>query len=187
VSEKITRFQDIPQFTKQGSWECDFQLDGLWHQVVKWQEEDGLDLDPYFQRAHVWTESQQIAWLEFFLRGGKSGRVLFFNHPGWFRDWKGTPVIVDGKQRLEAIRRFIHDEIRVFGSLRSEFTDTLRMTHTMKLNMNDLRTRAEVLQWYVEFNSGGTPHTIEEIDRVRELLAKERADSSTEEGKESGK
>jgi len=39
--------------------------------------------------------------------------------------------------------------------------------------MNDLKTRAEVLQWYIEFNAGGTPHTEAEINRVRELLKKE--------------
>lgn len=44
-----------------------------------------------------------------------------------------------------------------------------------KINVNNLLTRREVLQWYVEFNSGGTPHTTEELDRVRALLRKELA------------
>ncbi len=172
---KITRFQDVPAFTRQGPWECDFPLDSVWRQVEQWQNEDGLDLNPDFQRGHVWTEAQQIAWIEFFLRGGKTGRILYFNHTEWGRSYKGWSVIVDGKQRLEAIRRFLHDEIRVFGSLRSEYTDTLRITQTMKINMNDLRTRAEVLQWYIEFNAGGTPHTDAEIERVKELLREEQA------------
>jgi hypothetical protein len=89
------------------------------------------------------------------------------------RDWKGPFVIVDGKQRLEAIRRFLNNEIQVCGSYRREFTDTLRITQTLKINVNDLRTRAQVLQWYIEFNAGGTPHTEAEIDRVRELLKAE--------------
>lgn len=171
---KYTRFQDIPQFTRSGSWECDFPLDSVWRQIETWQKEDGLDLNPDFQRGHVWTEAQQIAWLEFFVRGGKTGRILYFNHPGWNRGYQGQSVIVDGKQRLEAIRRFLHNEIPVFGSYYREFTDSLRITQTIKINMNDLRTRAEVLQWYIEFNAGGTPHTEDEIERVRELLRKEQ-------------
>jgi len=31
----------------------------------------GLNLDPDFQRAHVWTEDKQIAFVEFCLRGGQ--------------------------------------------------------------------------------------------------------------------
>lgn len=174
---KYTRFGDIPQLTRSGTWECDFSLGDVWPQIEKWQSEQPgpLDIDPDFQRAHVWTEEQQIAWLEFFMRGGKTGRVLYFNHAGWMRDWKGPFVIVDGKQRLEAIRRFVHNEIRVFGSFYREYTDTLRIFQTVKLNVNDLKTRAEVLQWYIEFNAGGTPHTDAEIDRVRELLESESA------------
>jgi hypothetical protein len=33
-----------------------------------------------------------------------------------------------------------------------------------------LKTKQEVLQWYIELNEGGTPHTEEEINRVKELI-----------------
>jgi len=36
--------------------------------------------------------------------------------------------------------------------------------------VNNLKTRKEVLQWYIEFNSGGTVHTDAEIQRVKKLL-----------------
>ena len=41
------------------------------------------------------------------------------------------------------------------------------------MNINNLQTRKEVLQWYIELNSGGTVHTDAEIDRVKKLLRKE--------------
>ena len=176
---KYTRFQDIPQYTRAGSWECDFDLEGAWHQIQKWQaDEDGggaLDLNPDFQREHVWSEAQQIAWLEFFVRGGKTARVLYLNHEGWGRSYTGSFVVVDGKQRIEAIRRFIENEIPIFGSYFHEFTDRLRLCQTIKINVNDLKTRAQVLRWYIETNSGGTAHTDAEIERVRELLKAEKA------------
>lgn len=34
--------------------------------------------------------------------------------------------------------------------------------------MNDLKTEKEVLQWYIDMNSGGTPHSNMEIERVKE-------------------
>jgi len=168
---KITRFRDIPLFTEAGSWECDFDL----HRGLRWidqqVEECGLDLFPDFQRLHVWTEEQQVAWLEFFLRGGKTGRVFYFNHPGWMTTFEGDMVLVDGKQRIQAIRRFINNEIRVFGSLFSEYTDSPRLiVITLKMNVNNLKTRADVLRWYIEMNAGGTPHTEEEIEKAMRLL-----------------
>lgn len=63
------------------------------------------------------------------------------------------------------------NEIRVFGLLYSEFegeTDLIR--HSMIINVNDLKTKKEVLQWYIQMNAGGTPHTQEEIDRVNKLM-----------------
>lgn len=171
---KIIRFNDIPQFTRHGSWECDYDLEGVLR-FISDERKLGLNMDPDFQRGHVWTTHQQSKWIEFFLRGGKTGRVLYFNHPGWHQEYKGEFVIVDGKQRCEAIRRFLGNEIKAFGSYYHEYTDKIRISgHTMRINVNTLRTRAEVLQWYIEFNSGGTPHSKEEITRVRKLLAAER-------------
>ena len=40
----------------------------------------------------------------------------------------------------------------------------------MILNVNDLKTEKEVLQWYVDMNSGGTPHSNEEIERVKKMI-----------------
>jgi hypothetical protein len=182
---KYTRFGDIPQLTRDGEWQCNFPLADVWRQVGDWVKgTDGdlcLDLNPDFQRAHVWTEAQQIAWIEFILRGGKTGRVLYLNHPRWARYNHDSPyaefVVVDGKQRIEAIRRFVENEIPVFGSHYREYTDNLRLTRTMLINVNNLQSRAAVLQWYLEFNAGGTPHTDAEIQRVRELLEAEKGGS----------
>jgi len=52
----------------------------------------------------------------------------------------------------------------------------------MKINVNDLQTRAEVLQWYIDFNSGGVVHTAEEIARVKALLEKESGRPKKEKG-----
>lgn len=170
---KLTRFQDIPQFTRDGNWECDYPLDRLHAFIVESQEKFGLNLDPDFQRAHVWIEEQQIAWLEFFLRGGKTGRVIYLNQADWPSS-HGEFVCVDGKQRIEAVRRFVANEIPAFGTLYKEFTDKLRVCQTMRVNVNSLTTRAEVIQWYIEMNAGGTPHTAAEIERVRKLLIEAR-------------
>ena len=114
--------------------------------IDKWTEQDDLQLNPDFQRGHVWTEEQQIKFLEFVLHGGKTGRILYFNNPYWHicRPKTGYTdfVCVDGLQRITAIQRFMRDEIRVFGLLYSEFEgDTDLIRHSMKVNVNDLKTK----------------------------------------------
>lgn len=170
------KFRDIPQFTRQGSYQVDVHLNYFKSAIDRYVEEEGLQLNPDFQRGHVWTEEQQIKYIEYLLRGGKSGNIVYLNNPSWHitQDGWNEFVCVDGLQRLTAIYRFVSDEIKVFDTLYSEFEDSPRMINaTIKININDLRTRQEVLQWYLEMNSGGTVHTNDELNRVRDLLIKE--------------
>lgn len=74
---KITRFKDIPQFTSSGSYQVNHPLTSLVREIEEEVSEMGLQLNPEFQRGHVWTEEQQIAWLEYHLRGGKSGNTIY--------------------------------------------------------------------------------------------------------------
>lgn len=169
---KIDDYAKIPKFTPWGN----YRINVGWDYLEEWLKdhiEDGLQLDPDFQRAHVWTEAQQIAYVEYALRGGRSGRDLFFNCKGWHlgeRD-NETFVLVDGKQRLTAVRRFLASEMPAFGTLRKDFKGRMRMQDAdFVVNVNDLATRKEVLVWYLEMNTGGTPHTDDEIDKVKVLL-----------------
>lgn len=172
---KITKFADIPKFTKAGSYAVDYPF----HSLVKWiereQKEMGLQLNPDFQRGHVWSEAQQVAYMEFLLRGGKTGRTLYFNCPSWHHSVPEGDydeyVCVDGLQRITAITRFVYNEIPAFGSLFCEYEDSPRVVEdTLRVNINDLKTRDEVLRWYIDINAGGTPHTREEIERVQAIL-----------------
>jgi len=146
----------------------------LEEQLVKFVEY-GLNLNPDFQRGHVWTEQQQIAFVEYALKEPQSGLEIFFNHPGWMITFKGEFVLVDGKQRLEAARRFLNNEIPAFGCYYRDFTGFDKIPYDIQFyfNIAKLKTRAEVLNWYIDFNAGGTPHTTKEIERVREMLRRE--------------
>jgi len=169
------KYSEIPQLTSVGSYQINICLSEVVDTVNSWTEKHGLELNPDFQRGHVWNEEQQIAFVEFMLRGGKSAKVIYFNHPGWMDDWKGNRnmVCVDGLQRLTACMRFINNEIPVFGHYYKEFEGWMPLDIDLLFNVNNLKTKAEVLIWYIEFNTGGTVHTEEEINRVKELLDNE--------------
>jgi hypothetical protein len=175
MNRKYTRFKDIPPFTT-GSYEINISWKFLEKWLLAYQEHPGIDLNPDFQRFHVWTRSQQIAYVEYCLRDGKGSRLILWNCQDWDSLSGKYPItLVDGKQRVEAVRAFLRDDIPVFGSYRSEYTDRLSITTSMVFNINALKTKAEVLQWYLEINSGGTVHTQEDLAKVRLMLQQEQA------------
>lgn len=164
------KFKDIPKFTRAGSWQASMG----WKYLIEWINENiresDLQLNPDFQRGHVWTVEQQIAYIEFRLRGGTSGKTIYFNCPGWMNDFDGDFVCVDGLQRITAIQKFLNNEIKVFGCYYRDFEDKLPSELDMIVNVNNLKTREEVLRWYIEMNSGGVQHTEDEINRVKIML-----------------
>ena len=168
------RFSDIPQFTRPGTYEVDIPLTYIERQLKSFDEEYTLVLNPDFQRGNVWTEEQQIKFLEFFFRGGKTAKVIYFNCGVWDGDKNETDipemVCVDGLQRLTTFLRFIHNEIPVFGHYYREFTDSGRTLYSIKINVNSLKKKKDVLKWYIEMNTGGTVHSDEEINRVKKLM-----------------
>lgn len=167
------RFRDIPQFPT-ARYEVDVSWRSIESQLESWDERSdgmgGLDLDPDFQRAHVWTRAQQVAYIEYQLMGGEVGKQIIFNSPDWGYSYKAPTQLVDGKQRLEAVRSFIRGDFQVFGYFCSAFQDKIPTNLVLKFRVCTLKTRAEVLRLYLNINAGGTPHTKEELDRVRALL-----------------
>ena len=174
-------FGEIKTFTR-----ASYQFNMPWKDLEKWIEDnskekvneegyEGLNLNPDFQRIHVWTEEKQKAYVEFRLRYGNSGKDLLFNYPGYATIEPGEMVLVDGKQRLEAVRKFLRNELRIFeGYYLKDFTDHLRPDMDFLICINDLKTKKEILQWYLEINDGGVVHTKDEIDKVKDLLKLEK-------------
>lgn len=164
------KWTKVPQFPR-----AHYEVDVFWHslerQLVMFGEGCGLNTDPDYQREHVWTEAQQQAYVEYILQGGEVGRNITWNADEWPMP-RGPLELVDGKQRLEAVRRFIRGELVVFN-MRYVDGDVLRIYSSgFKFRVCSL-DRAGVLRLYLNINAGGTPHTSNEISRVRALLEDE--------------
>jgi len=170
------RFSEIKSFTSKGHYEIDVPLKDTKETIEYYVEHYGLQLNPDFQRGHVWTETQQCRYVEYLLKNGTGSRVMFFNSPNWssHRPICSKPfVCVDGLQRITAIIRFLSNEFKVFGYYYNEFEDDIDLMNCIRFNINNLQTRREALQWYLDLNSGGTVHCDAELERVRSLLAGE--------------
>lgn len=135
------KFKDIKPFTSDGSYAVDHPLDYLDETIERYKTNYGFNMDADYQRGHVWTEQQQIAFVEYFFKGGKVNPI-YLNAANWMSaKFKTGPLeLVDGKQRITALLKFLRNEIPVFGCYRKDFKDR------------------------------GTPHSLEELERVRNLL-----------------
>lgn len=147
-------------------------------------ENDGYDLDPDFQRGHVWADALRSAFVEHLLRGGMHGRTLVWNSPTYephgtlkHRDLPDTLVLVDGKQRYTAVTRFLAGEVTVFGGHRYEdFDDDSKQQMgsatgqlRMFMNVHSLQFRRQLLDLYLQMNEGAVAHDPAEIARVKAL------------------
>jgi Protein of unknown function DUF262 len=167
------KFKDIPQI-EHANYSVNIPVSHLLSSLESYRKDYGLDIDPDFQRMHVWTESQQIRYVEWIFKGGRSGREILWNSPGWMKTGKAAPLtLVDGKQRLESLRRFLQNEIPIFRTLYQDFKDRLSFYPDVVFYINNLTKRVDVLKWYRDFNAGGTIHTEDEIRKVDELIEKE--------------
>ena len=167
---RYTRFQDIPSFIE-GNYRADIPLNYIEQQLESYAEQPGLDLDPDYQRVHVWNRAQQEAFIEHFLRGGRNN-VIRFNAVNWHstkREW-GPVQLVDGKQRLTAVRLFTQNRLRAFGNLLREFEGRPPAAACLTFIINDLPDRPSVLRWYLEINEGNVAHTPAELQKVRDML-----------------
>lgn len=164
-------FRDIPQMPS-ARYEVHVEWASIENVISGWRE-DGNEVieDPDFQRVHVWTVEQKQAFVEYMLRGGEVGRNITWNCALW--PSSGAPIeIVDGKQRLSAVRSWLRGEFPTFGLFFHQFQGSLRAVSGahFKFRVCALEKRADILRLYLNINAGGTPHTPEELERVRKML-----------------
>jgi hypothetical protein len=133
--------------------------------IANYITNDGLDLDPPFQRGYVWSEKQRTDFMEYVLRNGELSPI-YFNSPDWSRSYmKDTSnlVLVDGKQRLTAILDFIDNKVPVFGGYYCNEIEGLKLwKFNITIAINSL-SEADAVRWYISMNTGGSVHTANDI------------------------
>lgn len=168
------KFSDIKKFPF-ASYRCDLSWSYLKLNLERWENDrcngNGLILQPEYQRGYVWSEKQQIAYVEYILRGGTSGKDIYFNGPRWPSGADVALECVDGQQRIGAALAFLDNKIKVFGHYRNEFEDDFGFTDaSFKMHVTEIADRAELVRWYIQLNTGGSIHTETDLAPAYELL-----------------
>lgn len=128
---------------------------------------------PPWQRPEVWDNARKKAFIEGVFLGIRPGFYVVHGSD-WDRNGKPLPMsgwLLDGQQRVSAIRDFISGDLRIFEGIR--FTDLpwavqrrrfLSVTFPL-IEIQYQHSEAVLKEIYERLNFGGMPHT--EADRQR--------------------
>ena len=148
------------------------------HQLNDFIKLYNLNLNPDYQRDHVWTLEQSGAFVYHIFSGGTTPR-LYITTP----DNYDSHEILDGKQRFTALFGFVEGTIPlILPSGEHIYRDDID-PQILKVQFRRItlpfgiikQSRKQAMELYVRLNSAGSVHTKEEIDKVKELLNKENA------------
>ena len=114
---------------------------------------------PTWQRGLVWTEKQNVAFIESAWRGINLGTYTYNQAP------LGSPydnLLIDGQQRLHAVECYLNDEFPVFGWRWSDVTIVDKRIWDMSIGFASYVTETEdenyLRSYYDLMNFGGTAH-----------------------------
>lgn len=139
---------------------------------------------PPWQRPEVWSENQKVRFIESVFLGLGCGYYVT-NGMEWDEQGRNLPMagwLIDGQQRITAIRDFVAGELTVFGDVTYP-----TMTRLEKLRFQREKFQRFELEYvddetllrelYDRLNFGGTPHT--EDQRALPCTGKSSANSET--------
>ncbi len=140
----------------------------------------------YYQRPFVWSVEDNQLLIESIYQGIDCGKILVRKH-----SWKSIEKkanngetelsfkdIVDGKQRLNAVKGFLLNE---YPDLRGNYFNDLSFVAQNKITNNQLFSYSEmgedvndetVLKQFLKLNFAGVPQSKEHIEFVKSLLNK---------------
>lgn len=181
-AENNERLSKIIPYHEGSNYIVDYGLGSLERVFNKYADDYGsFEYNPDFQRGHVWSLDQQIAYIESLAMNILSAqqKTITLNCPEFSRNFKDKDsdldgfVIIDGLQRAAACIDFYNGKFKIFGSL---YYDDLLMSKyslkrvTMKIQVYSYQYKSEVLEHYLLFNRGGVVHSDSEIRRVEVML-----------------
>lgn len=123
---------------------------------------------PPWQRKEVWTPTQKIRFIEGIFLGLGTG-IYVTNGVDYAADGKPLPCsgwLLDGQQRICALRDFVNDQLRIFDDVR--YSDLDRATRLIRF-MNVVfpchelaytDDERQLMDVYDRLNFGGSPHEL---------------------------
>lgn len=142
---------------------------------VSYFERDRIVTELDYQREYVWEKDQQQMFLNSILMGLPLGCISVVKNKNEF-----VYEIVDGKQRLTTLRKFVENEISVNIDGEEVFYKDLNMAERNMFESCDLpmvrlidASRLDKLNYFMTLNFGGVAQSESHKNKVKGLIEKE--------------
>jgi hypothetical protein len=132
----------------------------------------GVDMDVEYQREHVWTMADKIDLIDSIFNNIDIGKFVFVQ-----RDFSVDGAlyeILDGKQRLTAIKEFYEDRYKYKGFYFSElsFNDQHKFeSHGIAYGYLENPNKEAIFETFIKLNTCGKPMASKHINKVKKLLS----------------
>ncbi len=81
-------------------------------EIMRWQDDGYLWLDPPYQRGDVWGERRRVNFIRSMLMGIPIPSIIINSRIDW-SDEDLRIVVIDGKQRITSVLKFITNELMI--------------------------------------------------------------------------
>ncbi len=142
-------------------------VDSLLHMVYH----PGVDFDVDYQREHVWELNDKVALIDSIFNNIDIGKFVFVQRD--FCTKEKLYEIVDGKQRLTALREFYEDRFMYKGYFFSELNpvDKNRFeSHSVVYGYLENPDKRAIFETFIKLNTTGRPMENKDILKVKKLL-----------------
>lgn len=167
----------------QAKYTAHFSVAGFMDSINKMSLDYGaaLDMTPDFQRGHVWTMEQKENFIRNVLRGAvpESVFVVQFNCASWDNlhyhgDLPQGFQCIDGLQRISAFNEYLAGKFTVDGLSAHDLQGSSFQINRGRMNfivqIFAFQNKRDLLAHYLAINSGGTPHSESEIERIKAMM-----------------
>jgi hypothetical protein len=157
-----------------------FQQRDIQSLIRQYLNKYGLDLDPDYQRGHVWDIDQKVNLIDSIFKNIDIGKFAVIKRP-WGPDGNRPLTrklyeVLDGKQRITTIVDYYLGRFQYKGKYYNElgYRDQRHFTYfSVSYAESDYLTQEQKYRYFLKLNTTGTPVDPAHMDRVAGLLAEE--------------
>jgi len=146
---------------------CNAGIDSLLHMVYH----AGVDFDVDYQRDHVWSLDDKVALIDSIFNNIDIGKFVLVRRD--FSVETKLLEIIDGKQRLTALKEFYEDRFKYNGFFFSELSNADKdkfENHGITYGYLENPDKRAIFETFIKLNTCGKPMDVKHIQKVKRLL-----------------
>jgi hypothetical protein len=132
----------------------------------------GLDLNPDYQREHVWSEEQKVDLIDSIFKNIEIGKFTIIRRK-FSEELDNYYEVLDGKQRIQAILDFYECRFKYKGLTyndlnwidRNHFTN-----YSVSWAETEPLTDKQKYRYFLKLNKCGVPMSKDQIEKVEKML-----------------